>query len=86
MLRKRPRKAASPLSNKDYGKALRKLHVELVKLQLWVQHKGLKVAVLFESRDGAGKGGTIKATLCSPMPAVNTIACACASSRPRTPS
>jgi polyphosphate kinase len=49
------------LSNKDYEKALRKLHIELVKLQLWVQHEGLKVAVLFEGRDGAGKGGTIKA-------------------------
>jgi polyphosphate kinase 2 len=49
------------LSNKDYDKALKKLHVELVKLQLWVQHKGLKVCVVFEGRDGAGKGGTIKA-------------------------
>jgi polyphosphate kinase 2 len=49
------------LSNKDYEKALKKLHVELVKLQLWVQHKGLKVCVVFEGRDGAGKGGTIKA-------------------------
>lgn len=49
------------LSNKDYAKAMRKLHVELVKLQLWVQHKGLKVIVVFEGRDGAGKGGTIKA-------------------------
>jgi polyphosphate kinase 2 len=49
------------LSNKDYEKELKKLHVELVKLQLWVQHKGLKVAIVFEGRDGAGKGGTIKA-------------------------
>ncbi len=38
-----------------------KLHVELVKLQQWVVHKGLKVCVIFEGRDGAGKGGTIKA-------------------------
>ena len=38
-----------------------KLHVELVKLQEWVKHKGLKVCVVFEGRDGAGKGGTIKA-------------------------
>ncbi len=49
------------LSNKDYLKELAKLHVELVKLQLWVQHKGLKICIVFEGRDGAGKGGTIKA-------------------------
>ena len=40
---------------------LKKLHVELVKLQQWVVHKGLKVCIVFEGRDGAGKGGTIKA-------------------------
>ena len=39
----------------------RRLHVELVKLQEWVKHKGLKVCIVFEGRDGAGKGGTIKA-------------------------
>ena len=49
------------LSGKEYAKELRALHVELVKLQEWVKHKGLKVCVLFEGRDGAGKGGTIKA-------------------------
>ncbi len=49
------------LSRKEYDKALEKLHVELVKLQEWVQHKGLKVCIVFEGRDGAGKGGTIKA-------------------------
>jgi polyphosphate kinase 2 len=49
------------LSGKDYDKELEKLHVELVKLQRWVVHKGLKVCVVFEGRDGAGKGGTIKA-------------------------
>jgi polyphosphate kinase len=49
------------LSNKDYEKQLKKLHVELVKLQQWVTHKGLKVCIVFEGRDGAGKGGTIKA-------------------------
>lgn len=51
----------APLDNKAYEKALRKLHVELVKLQHWVVHKGLKVCIVFEGRDGAGKGGTIKA-------------------------
>ena len=49
------------LSGKDYEKELKKLHVELVKLQQWVTHKGLKVCIVFEGRDGAGKGGTIKA-------------------------
>jgi polyphosphate kinase 2 len=49
------------LSRKDYEKELDKLHVELVKLQEWVKYKGLKICVVFEGRDGAGKGGTIKA-------------------------
>jgi polyphosphate kinase len=49
------------LKNKEYEKELAKLHVELVKLQQWVVHKGLKVCVVFEGRDGAGKGGVIKA-------------------------
>jgi len=49
------------LSGKDYEKELERLHVELVKLQRWVQHKGLKVCVVFEGRDTAGKGGAIKA-------------------------
>src|SRR4051812_9637138 len=49
------------LSNKDYAKELKKLHIELVKLQEWVKHKGLKICVVFEGCDGAGKGGTIKA-------------------------
>ncbi len=44
-----------------YEKELEHLHGELVKLQEWVTHKGLKVCVVFEGRDGAGKGGTIKA-------------------------
>jgi len=53
--------AGEQLSNKQYEKELKKLHVELVKLQQWVVEKGLKVCVVFEGRDGAGKGGTIKA-------------------------
>ena len=52
---------AGALTRKTYEKELRKLHVELVKLQEWVKHAGLKVCILFEGRDGAGKGGTIKA-------------------------
>src|SRR5262245_22681653 len=49
------------LSRKEFEEALKKLHGELVKVQQWVVHKGLKVCVVFEGRDGAGKGGMIKA-------------------------
>ncbi len=49
------------MSAKAYAKEMKKLHVELVKLQQWVVAKGLKVCIVFEGRDGAGKGGTIKA-------------------------
>jgi len=49
------------LSGKAYAKEMKKLHVELVKLQEWVKRKGLKICVVFEGRDGAGKGGAIKA-------------------------
>jgi polyphosphate kinase 2 len=49
------------LSRKAYDAELQKLHGELVTLQEWVKHKGLKICVVFEGRDGAGKGGTIKA-------------------------
>lgn len=51
----------APLKTKEYEKELRRLHVDLVKLQQWVVAKGLKVCIVFEGRDGAGKGGTIKA-------------------------
>jgi len=44
----------------DYAQELRRLQIELVKLQEWVRHKGLKVVVLFEGRDAAGKGSAIK--------------------------
>ncbi|RPI17858.1 MAG: polyphosphate kinase 2 [Acidobacteria bacterium] len=59
--RETPQKPAKKLKRKQYEKELAKLHVELVKLQEWVKHKGLKVCVVFEGRDTAGKGGTIKA-------------------------
>src|SRR6266446_6364620 len=49
------------LKRKEYERELARLHVEFVKLQQWVVHKGLKVCIVFEGRDGAGKGGTIKA-------------------------
>jgi polyphosphate kinase 2 len=54
-------KAGGELKRKEYEQKLARLHVEFVKLQQWVVHKGLKVCILFEGRDGAGKGGTIKA-------------------------
>jgi polyphosphate kinase 2 len=54
-------KKVEKLGGKEYEAKLEKLHVELVELQEWVQAKGLKVCILFEGRDGAGKGGTIKA-------------------------
>src|SRR6516225_3581518 len=53
--------ADGKLKRKDYERELARLHVEFVKLQQWVVHKGLRVCILFEGRDGAGKGGTIKA-------------------------
>jgi len=53
--------ASGKMKTKNYETELRALHVELVKLQEWVRHQGLKVCIAFEGRDGAGKGGTIKA-------------------------
>lgn len=58
---KPPSKQSSKLSWKDYSAELARLHADLVSLQEWVVHKGLKVCVVFEGRDTAGKGGTIKA-------------------------
>src|SRR3954468_24949588 len=49
------------MKGKQYDKELERLHGELVRLQQWVVHAGLKVCIVFEGRDGAGKGGTIKA-------------------------
>lgn len=49
------------LKTKEYEKKLRKLQAGLCELQEWVKHKGLRVIIVFEGRDAAGKGGTIKA-------------------------
>jgi polyphosphate kinase len=49
------------LTGKEYQRELTKLHVELVKLQEWVKSAGAKICIVFEGRDGAGKGGTSKA-------------------------
>ncbi len=55
-----PEKEKPKLKSKTYEKELAKLQIELVKLQEWIKHKGLKVVCIFEGRDAAGKGGTIK--------------------------
>jgi polyphosphate kinase len=61
---KKSKKLESPISKQmttsAYEKELSKLNVELVKLQYWIKHTGLRVVILFEGRDAAGKGGTIK--------------------------
>jgi polyphosphate kinase 2 len=51
----------APLKRKKYEKELRRLQAELCKLQEWVKYKGLRVIIIFEGRDAAGKGGTIRA-------------------------
>jgi polyphosphate kinase 2 len=53
--------APQKLTGKEYQRELTRLHVELVKLQEWVKSTGAKICIVFEGRDGAGKGGTIKA-------------------------
>jgi polyphosphate kinase 2 len=53
--------AGGKIKRKQYEAELARLHVELVKLQRWVVAKGAKVCIVFEGRDGAGKGGAIKA-------------------------
>jgi polyphosphate kinase 2 len=62
--RSKSQKAGAPpakLKRKEYESELTKLHVELVKLQEWTKATGAKICIVFEGRDGAGKGGTIKA-------------------------
>jgi polyphosphate kinase 2 len=58
------------LERKDYEAKLRKLHVRLVELQDWVRHEGKKICIVFEGRDGAGKGGAIKAITARVSPRV----------------
>jgi polyphosphate kinase 2 len=53
--------ADKPMNRKEYEKALRMLQVELCVLQDWIKEQGLRVVAVFEGRDAAGKGGTIKA-------------------------
>jgi polyphosphate kinase len=56
-------KKGGSLKRKKYEKEIRRLQAELCKLQDWVKHKGLRVIVVFEGRDAAGKGGTIRAII-----------------------
>src|SRR5262245_28771797 len=58
---KSPDDKKKKLKTKKYEKELRKLQAELCHLQEWVKHKRLRVIIVFEGRDGAGKGGTIRA-------------------------
>src|SRR5579863_1170469 len=57
---KAPGKKLPKLKNKEFEGQLAKLEAELVKLQFWVKYKDLKVVIVFEGRDAAGKGGVIK--------------------------
>jgi polyphosphate kinase 2 len=56
-----PKEKQHAMKGKEYEKELRRLQAEMCKLQDWVKQKGLRVIVIFEGRDGAGKGGTIRA-------------------------
>src|SRR5262245_8698174 len=58
------------LKRKDYEHSLRKLHAKLVELQEWVRQEGKKICIVFEGRDGAGKGGVIKAITARVSPRV----------------
>jgi polyphosphate kinase 2 len=60
----------TPMGRKEYDRELKSLHAELVKLQLWTKLTGLRVVVVFEGRDAAGKGGVIKAITQSVSPRV----------------
>jgi polyphosphate kinase 2 len=70
MSKKKSENKSDKLSNKKYEKELFKLQVELCKLQEWVVEKGLRVIIIFEGRDAAGKGGTIKRILDRTSPRV----------------
>src|SRR6201998_904188 len=61
MGKKNDSKDGEVLKRKKYEKQLRRLQAELCKLQAWVKYKGLRVIIVFEGRDAAGKGGTIRA-------------------------
>jgi len=70
MSKKESKNKSDKISNKVYEKEIYKLQVELCKLQEWVVEKGLRVIIIFEGRDAAGKGGTIKRILDRTSPRV----------------
>ena len=73
------------MKRKDYEKALRKLQVELCHLQAWVKFAGARIIIVFEGRDAAGKGGTIKAiTECVSPRVFRTVALPAPSDREKT--
>ena len=73
------------MKGKKYAKELRKLQAELCHLQEWIKHKGLRVIIIFEGRDAAGKGGTIKAITERVSPRVfRTVALPAPSDREKT--
>src|SRR5271170_5933946 len=74
MAKKENENGSDKLSRKEYEKELKKLQAELCKLQDWVKYKGLRVMVVFEGRDAAGKGGTIRAITERVSPRVFRIA------------
>jgi len=61
MAKKQGSNSERPLKRKKFEKELRRLQAELCKLQDWIKYKGLRIIVVFEGRDAAGKGGTIRA-------------------------
>ena len=85
MPKKETKKSDRKLKRKTYEKELRKLQAELCKLQEWVKHKGLRVIVVFEGRDAAGKGGTIRAITERVSPRIfRTVALPAPSDREKT--
>jgi polyphosphate kinase 2 len=77
--------ATTTLKKKLYEKELARLQLELIKLQEWIKHAGLKVVVIFEGRDAAGKGGTIKRITESLNPRIcRVVALAAPTERERT--
>ena len=82
----RPRsRRRTKMKKKPYEEELAHLQLELIKLQEWIKHAGLKVVVIFEGRDAAGKGGTIKRITESLNPRIcRVVALAAPTERERT--
>ncbi len=72
--------AKKKVSRKKFDKEMKRLQTELCALQDWVVTKGLKVAVVFEGRDAAGKGGVIKRITERVSPRVFRVTCRCSRS------